>query len=155
MSIVTELEQQLEAARVAEQARQHADWMKAQERQQQQRVREAEPRIRKLREKVDRVLAARPPASRPAPETRALARKFLHEGLIVLMAPGRNEAEALSIGDPRFGELFGLNREAGQQMKAGGGVGDEALTAELDAIECDTWRAVVQWAQVLAGEVAS
>jgi len=154
MTIVTELEQQLAAARVAEQARQHAEWLKAQERQQQQRVRQAEPRIRTLREKVDRVLAAKPPASRPAPEVRALARKFLHEGLLTLMAPGRNEVEDLSRGDARWGELFGLNRESGHQMEAGGGVGDEALPAELDANECAPWGAAVERARWLAGEVA-
>ncbi len=152
MATITELEQQLERARQSEQARAQREWQAAQERQQQQRVRDAEPRIRQLREKVDRVLAASPPASRPAPEVRALARKFLHEGLLTLMAPARNEVEMLSRGDAYFGELFALNRSAGHQMEAGGGVGDEALTAELDAIECDTWRAVVERARWLAGE---
>jgi hypothetical protein len=103
-----------------------------------------------LKGKVDQLVNLKVPSGpRPSPDTRSLARRFLHMGL-----SDYAQVERLSSGDHRFAELHGLTL-AVQQLASRtfeAGITDETLCGAIDQVECTAWRALVARASVLAGE---
>jgi len=151
MPTVTELESQLELARVAEKQAQREAEEKRKDEARAMRGLElnASGEIRGLRERIEKAIATkRPPTSRPTVAARGLGRKFLHQGCDFF------EVDNLAHQDEAFGEFFGLLGLA-QQMSVrmqSLGIADDALFAAVDAMEIKSWKAVVQRAQFLAGE---
>jgi hypothetical protein len=152
MPTVTQLEADLEAARIAE--KQAAVAAVEQQKKRDHELKEIERgqagELRALSEMADKVFAVKAtPSSRPAPEIRGLARQFLHTGIDVFAV------DALAT-DRVFGDRFGISRRAGQLLVrfAAIGVRDETLWAQADAIEVRGWALAVQRAKVLAGEIS-
>ena len=151
MPTVTELESQLELARVAEKQAQREAEEKRKDEARAMRGLEmnASGEIRGLRERIERAIASkRTPTLRPTPEARGLSRKFLHQGVDFL------EVERLAHTDVVFAEFFGLLGLC-QQMHIrmqSLAIADDNLFAAVDAMEIKSWRAVVQRAEFLAGE---
>jgi hypothetical protein len=107
--------------------------------------------IRALNDRLARTIAAKASPMRPVPESRGLARKFLHQGTTY------QEVERLGNYDSRFAELFGILSDA-QQMSGrlfAADVRSDDIFGQVDAVECAAWRAVVARAMVLAGESES
>lgn len=155
MPTVAELEQQIEAAKIAEkQAQREAVERQARaDRGMRGTEHQVGQEVRALRDKVDKAIAAKAPAARPAPQTRALARRFLHRGLAEDFTE-YHLLEQLAAGDPTWGVLHGLNGTAGQLMSRGGVI-HETLIAAIDELEVRTWAALIARAQFVAGEVES
>jgi hypothetical protein len=152
VATVAELETQLEAAKAdaAEAARLGEIKRRDDERAMRGLELNASAEIRALRDRIEKALAAKRPAtSRPSIGARGLSRKFAHQGCDIL------EVDRLAHLDDAFGEFFGLNGLA-QQMNTrmqSLAISDDNLFAAVDALEIKTWRAVVQRAAILAGEV--
>jgi hypothetical protein len=151
MASVTELESQLELARVAEKKaqREAVERQAEQDREMRKAERNAADEIRKFKEAAEATFNAKVPPSRPGLHVRNLARRFLHAG------PGDYaQIHQLGSADPRFGAVYGVLGNAGAMMERLGevGVGDDNLYAAIDAIGCQAWRAVIARAQFLAGE---
>ncbi len=153
MATVTELESQLELAKVAEAEAARLAEIKHREEARALRGLElnAVNQIGTLKTRVEHAIAAkRPPTSRPTVAARGLSRKFLHQGCDYF------EVDQLAHLDDAFSEFFGLNGLA-QQMHTrmqSIAISDDNLFAAVDAIEIKSWRAVVQRAEFLAGETS-
>jgi hypothetical protein len=149
MATVQDLTTQLEAARIAEKAGQIAavEDQNRRDRELHEVERHAAAELNGLRALADVIFAAKITPSRPSPEIRGLARKFLHEGLDIF------EVERLAL-DRVFGDRLGISRRAGQLMLrfVDLGVADDALHAALDSIEIRAWALAVERARALAGE---
>lgn len=109
---------------------------------------DAAGQVRGLGERLARVIASKA-SVHPSPDLRGLGRKFLRSGLEYF------ELERLGNADPRFAELFGLTTTAQQAAIRffADGIRDESVFTALDSFECRAWRAVIERARVLAGEV--
>jgi hypothetical protein len=157
MPTVTELTEQLELAKVAQSQADREREARQKELDRQMRGLELNTgnEIRQLKAKVDQAIGAKASTSRPSPETRALARRFLHRGIGEDVSE-YHLLELLAKGDPRWGELYSLLGTAQQTATRMGinRIADEALNAAVDAIECKAWAAVVTRAAYLAGESA-
>ncbi len=154
MATVSQLEADLEAARVAEQqaAKDRTEQQKEQDRNQRDMAANASAEIRSLRERIEKALAAKRPAtSRPTVGARGLSRKFLHQGCDYF------EVDTLAHLDDAFAEFFGLNGAAQQMVirMQSLAIADDALFGAVDALEVKSWAAVVQRAAILAGEAES
>jgi hypothetical protein len=151
MPTVTEIEQQLELAKVAEKQAAVAavEHRKKSERELHEVERGASNELRGLTAQADRVFAAKATMTgRPAPEIRGLARQFLHGGLDIF------SVEALANSDPTFGGRFGVSRMAGRLLIrfADIGVSSEALWSAADQIEARAWSLAIDRARELGGE---
>ncbi len=150
MANVAELEQQLEAAKVAEAegARLAEIKRKDEERAENGWRLHAASEFQKLRRQVDQILAEKIP-DRPRLECRALARAFLY-GL-----PNTDSAgllDRLCASDGRLGGLLGTQRLVSQAQIRSGEHSDHALNAALDDLECKAWAAVAHRIRTCAGE---
>lgn len=154
MATVQDLTTQLEQAKIDEKAAHIAaiEQQKRRDHELKEIERGAANELREVSSMAAPIFAAKAtPASRPAPEIRALARQFLHGGLDVFAV------EALANTDPTFGARFGISRRAGQLMIrfADVGVRDETLWTAADAIEAKLWGLAIARAEFLAGEAES
>ena len=151
MATVQDLTSQLEAARISEKAAAVArvEDQNRRDRELHEVERHATNELNGLRTLADRVFATKATTARPAPEIRGLARKFLHAGIDPF------EIEQLAL-DRVFGDLFGINRRAGQLLVRFQdlGVRDEALWSAVDAIEAKGWQLALERAKTLAGETS-
>jgi hypothetical protein len=81
------------------------------------------------------------------------ARGFLHgqiAGQFVEMVRGMSPRfDALTLIQT---DIAGLRQASSLTGRPGGGLSDPAMLAELDATECQVWRALVETARIIAGE---
>ncbi len=149
MATAIQLEQQLEAARIAEKAAAVAAVADQNRLDRELKVIEhgATAELRGLSEMATRVFAAKTMASRPSSDVKGLARKFLHSGISVF------EVERLA-ADRVIGDRLGINSRAAQLLLrfADTGVKADHLYAELEALESRAWGLAVERARALAGE---
>lgn len=150
MATVTQLEADLQTARIAEKAAAVAaiEDQNRRDRALHEVERGAGAELRGLSEMAARVFATKATAPRPTADVKGLARKFLHQGIDVF------EVERLA-ADRIFGDRFGINHRAAQMLLrfADTGVQDDRLYAELEAIEAKAWGLAVERARALAGEI--
>lgn len=151
MATVTELESQLELAKVAEkQAAKDAE----ERRKEQERIENgwrfnAANELRQLSKKVDQILAEKV-SDRPRLECRALARAFLY-GL-----PGTDGAgllDRMCTVDGRLAGLLGSQRLVSAAQIRAAEHRDGALNNALDDLEIRAWSAVARRIHSLAGEI--
>ena len=91
-----------------------------------------------------------PPAVRPI--DRGHARTLLH-GLGAGEDGGLTAIAQLRACDPHLARLLAIHQAAGIGLVAAQLHDDDDVVAQLDAVECAAWRAVVARTQVIAGEV--
>jgi hypothetical protein len=150
MATVTELETQLEAAKIAEAeaARLAGIQRKDAERAENGWRLNAASELHRLTRTVDTFLAEKV-SDRPRLDARSLARAFLY-GL-----PGTDSAGLLNRlcdVDGRLGGLLGTQRLVSQAQIRAAEHNDGALNNALDDLECRAWAAVAHRIRVCAGE---
>jgi hypothetical protein len=151
MATAIQLEQQLEAARIAEKA---AAVVAVEDQNRRDRAlheieRGAAAELRGLSEMAAQIFAVKATAHpRPTSDGKGLARKFLHQGVDFF------ELERLA-ADRTIGDRLGINSRAAQLLLrfADTGVRDDRLYAEAEAIESRAWGLAVSRARELAGEI--
>jgi hypothetical protein len=151
MATVTDLEQQLEAARVAEKqaARDGDERRKQAAREMAARINNANTEVRAFRAQAEQAFSRKGELGRPPHEARSLSRAFLHAGLEM------NGVYRLSAIDGVFGSLIGTQQTASQMQTRFDSIGvvDEAIGQALDELEAKAWGLAYERAKFLAGEV--
>jgi hypothetical protein len=151
MATAIQLEQQLEAARIAEKAAAVAavEQQAQRDRELHEIERGATAELRGLAEMAAQIFAVKATSHpRSSSDVKGLARKFLHSGISVF------ELERLA-ADRTIGDRLGINSRAAQLLLrfADTGVQDDRLYAELEAIESRSWGLACERARALAGEI--
>lgn len=145
-------ERRAAAARAQAEAEEAA---KAAEREHQGWILNTGKEVRTLKQRVETALRAVPELiERPDPLIRATARAWLHSQ--PLDPTGVHSIfQTLGSADAHLGGLYTLQLQCATAMGRVGEVGDDALAAEVDRLECACHRAVLARVALLAGESES
>jgi hypothetical protein len=151
MPTVTELETQLEVAKLAEKEAARLGEIK---RKDEERIEtgwrlNAASELHKLTKQVDAVVTEKV-TDRPRLECRSLARAFLY-GLPNTDAAGL--LDRLCASDGRLAGLLGTQRQVSAAQLRAMEHRDGNLDIALDALECKAWAAVAHRIRALAGEI--